>query len=392
MAKNKSNLNDRLNAVSINSLASAALTILISASAGFGGGWLAANNGQNINRGSTNQQAILSESQVINEIVEKVGPSVVSIDVKGSARSGGFFGYYQDYETSSAGTGIILSSDGYIITNRHVVPEGTTDVNVTLSDGKVLEDVTVVGRTNQNDSLDIAFLKINDAEGAELRPATIGDSNALKVGDKVVAIGNALGQFENTVTSGIVSGFGRSVVAGDFYSSESLQNLIQTDTAINQGNSGGPLVNIDGEVIGVNTAVAGGGAENIGFAIPANDIKSLIASVLEKGVLERPYLGVRYAMLNPDLAARLDAGVETGAYVVQSQPASPSILPGSPAEKAGIKEEDVITKVDDQDINEKNTLSSVVSRYRVNDEVELTLVRNGEELKLKVVLLASPSQ
>src|SRR5690606_10800678 len=147
------------------------------------------------------------------------------------------------------------------------------------SDGTELTDVEVIGRTGSNDPLDIAFLRIRDAKGKQLKAATLGDSGAAQVGDKVVAIGNALGEFQNTVTSGIISGFGRNVVAGDETGSETLQNLLQTDAAINQGNSGGPLVNANGEVIGINTAIAGGGAENIGFAIPINDIKGLIKSV-----------------------------------------------------------------------------------------------------------------
>src|SRR5206468_3856028 len=182
-----------------------------------------------------------------------------------------------------------------------VVPSGTTQVSVTLSDGTELKNVTVIGRTGDSDNLDVAFLKVNDAQGHKLVPAPIGDSSQVQVGDDVVAIGNALGQFQNTVTSGIISGYGRSVQAGDSSGSgnsgENLDNLFQTDAAINEGNSGGPLVNLNGQVIGINTAVAGN-AQNIGFAIPINDVKGLVKQVLANGKFERPYLGVQYVPLD----------------------------------------------------------------------------------------------
>src|SRR5690606_17830987 len=171
-----------------------------------------------------------------------------------------------------------------------------------LSDGTELDDVTVVGRTSSRDSLDIAFLKINNLEGKKLTPARIGDSSKMQVGDPVVAIGNALGQFQNTVTSGIISGYGRNIQALDTNGAESLENLFQTDTAINPGNSGGPLVNLNGEVIGINTAVAGGDAQNIGFAIPINDVVGLIDTVKQTGKLQRPYLGVIYIPITNDVA------------------------------------------------------------------------------------------
>src|SRR5690606_5622300 len=178
--------------------------------------------------------------------------------------------------------------DGVVITNRHVVDSGTTAVSVTLSDGTQLDDVEIIGRTASSDPLDIAFLKINDTKGKKLTVAKIGDSGSMEVGDRVIAIGNALGQCENTVTSGILSGYGRDIDADDGGNIESLQNLFQTDAAINPGNSGGPLMNLSGEVIGINVAVAN--AQNIGFAIPINDVKGLIASVSKNGKLERPYL------------------------------------------------------------------------------------------------------
>jgi len=251
-----------------------ALLVLVSLSAGFMGGWAGNNSRNDIDNASTSvqQKVIENESQLISGIAKTVGQSVVSVDVT-SETSGSNSYFYGPSQQRSAGTGIIIASNGLVVTNRHVVPEGTTDVSVTLADGTELSDVKVIGRTRDSDPLDVAFLKIGDTKGKKLVAATIGDSTKVKVGDKVVAIGNALGQFQNTVTSGIISGYGRSVQASEDGSggdAESLQDLFQTDAAINQGNSGGPLVSINGGVIGINTAIAGN-AQAIGFAILANE-------------------------------------------------------------------------------------------------------------------------
>lgn len=368
--------------------------LILSLSFGFLGGWLGSRYAEDgdLTPGisSADQRVVLSESQLISDIAKTVGPSVVSIDVTSQTEQLDFFGRARQFESQSAGTGIIISTSGYIVTNRHVVDPAASSVSITLSDGTKLDSVEVVGRTADSDSLDIAFLKIKDAKGKDLRAAKIGDSSKLQVGDKVIAIGNALGQFQNTVTSGIISGFGRSVAAGDQSGAdvETLQNLIQTDTAINQGNSGGPLVNINGEVIGINTAVAGDGAENIGFAIPINDIQGLIKSVLEKGKLERPYLGVRYVSLNDDYAYEYNLNVKRGAYIVPSSGGSASIIKDSPADKAGLREKDIITKVDGSDVNEDNSLISLLGRKAVGDKVELTVVRDGKEQAITITLEA----
>jgi serine protease Do len=258
--------------------------------------------------------------------------------VTGQNTATDFFGFTQQQQTASAGTGFIISSDGVIVTNRHVVPSGTTAVSVTLADGTKYDNVQVIGRTSDSSSQDIAFLKIGSLNGKTLTPVTIGDSSSVQVGDRVIAIGNALGQFQNTVTTGIISGYGRDVTAGDqsgAQTSENLTDLFQTDAAINEGNSGGPLVNINGEVIGINTAVASG-AQNIGFAQPVNDLKALISSVLNNGQLQQPYLGVRYVSLTNDLAQEFNLKVSRGAYITSSD-TEPAIVPGSPAERAGLK-------------------------------------------------------
>lgn len=367
-----------------------ALLLLAALSFGFVGGWLGADRSRNsaeLGLSETNQQIVSSEGQLISHIAKTVGPSVVSIEVTSQQQQLDFFGRNRGIEQQSAGTGIILSESGYIVTNRHVIDSATTDVSVTLSDGTRLDEVEVVGRTADNDTLDIAFLKVTDTQGKKLLPAKVGDSSKVEVGEKVVAIGNALGQFQNTVTSGIISGYGRSVEAGssDGSSTETLQNLFQTDASINEGNSGGPLVNANGEVIGINTAIAGGGAENIGFAIPINDVSGLIKSVLEKGTLERPYLGVRYVSLNDDYAYELNLEQKRGAYIV---PSGSSIIAGSPAEKAGLKEKDIITKVNGTSVDENNSLVSLLGRKSVGEQVQLTVIRDGTEQTITATLEA----
>lgn len=371
------------------------LLVLVSLGAGFFGGWLGANN--RINNPSQSleaqQKVVLNESNLINQIAKNVSPSVVSIDVTSTGNQTDLFGFSRQTQQQSAGTGFIISDKGIVITNRHVVPSGSNKVSITLSDGTQLDNVTVIGRTNQNDSLDVAFLKINDTKGKKLTAVKLGDSGKIQVGDKVVAIGNALGQFQNTVTSGIISGYGRSVQAGDesSTSTETLQDLFQTDAAINQGNSGGPLVDINGNVIGINTAIAGDGAQNIGFAIPINDVKGLIDSVLQKGKLERPYLGVHYVTLTDDIASQYKLNTKRGAYVVPSQGGEASVVAGSPAAKAGIKEGDIITKVNGKEVDEKNSLTSLLGQNKVGEVVKLTVVRDGKTITINATLAAAPT-
>ena len=375
---------------------STAFLVLISATAGFVGGWAGSKSrsiGLDVNDSSTRQQIITTESQLISSIAKEVGPSVVSINVINQARATDFFGFDRTFQSEAAGTGVIISDDGVIVTNRHVLGNAVNGgVTVTLSDGTELTDIEIIGRTSSSDPLDIAFLKVKDAKGKELKSAKLGDSGVMQVGDKVVAIGNALGEFQNSVTSGIVSGFGRSVVAGDESGSETLTNLLQTDAAINPGNSGGPLVNASGEVIGINTAIAGGAAENIGFAIPVNDIKGLIKSVLEKGKLERPYLGIRYVSLDEDAAVAYDLEQTSGAYIVpQGNRRQESILPDSPSAKAGLKEGDIITKIAGQEINDKSSLTSLIAQHAVGETIEVTILRDGNKQTIKVTLEAAPT-
>jgi len=378
--------------------------LVLGIAAGFAGGYwgagVRADNGTLGNSLSAQKKVVTSQSQLISQIAKSVGPSVVSVDVVSqttdtSGGLGSLFGGSLGGQEESAGTGIIISSDGLIITNRHVVPSGTTSVSVTLADGTELKNVQVLGRTSDSDSLDIAFLKITDAKGHKLPAAAIGDSSQLQVGDAVVAIGNALGQFQNTVTSGIISGYGRSVQAGDSsgnQAAENLDDLFQTDAAINEGNSGGPLVNLNGQVIGINTAIASG-SQNIGFAIPINDVTGLIKQVQKTGKLQRPYLGVRYVALTPDIASQYDISATSGAFIPPSaDSASPSVLNGSPAEKAGLQPGDVITEVDNTKIDQTHSLTSIIDKHEVGDRVNLTLLRDGKKIHAEATLEAIPTE
>lgn len=369
----------------------ALLFLLATAVSGYGGAWL-----QDRLAGeddiSVQRRIVTSESRLINQIAEAAGPSVVSVNVAvATGRDGGPFGLGQSL-AEGAGTGIIISSSGYVMTNRHVVPEGTEKVSVTLSDGTELADVSIVGRASQDDSLDVAFLKINEAEGRKLTAAKVGDSSKVEVGDNVVAIGNALGQFQNTVTAGIISGYGRSVLAAGSRGYENLDDLFQTDAAINEGNSGGPLVNINGEVIGMNTAVAGDGAENIGFAIPVNDVRGLIDQVIKTGKFARPYLGVRYVPLTADVAKQYELEVENGAFIIPSADASnPSVLTGGPAAKAGLKEGDIILAVNDKKVDQRHSLTSLLGVYQPGARVKLEVRRGNESRHFKVELGSLPA-
>ena len=344
------------------------LVLLIGVAAGFAGGMIETVNyqGKVITSSTANKIKLVgSNNQLIEEIAKQLDPSVVSInDTTNTASTPSFFGFSQQVQTQSSGTGIIISSNGLVLTNRHVVPAGSTNISITLSNGTQLNDVSVVGRTPPNDSLDIAILKINNTQGQTLTPAVIGDSGKVQVGDEVLAIGNALGEFQNTVTSGIISGYGRDITATSSSgglsinpfsgqtgaASENLSDLFQTDAAINEGNSGGPLVNLNGQVIGVNTAVASN-SQNIGFAIPINEVKGLIKEVIATGKFERPFLGVRYTMVNAGIKKQYHLRVNHGAYIPKGTSSSPSIISGTPAAKAGLRAGDVITKVDNINIS-----------------------------------------
>lgn len=319
---------------------------------------------------------VTQEEEDIAGVATKVGESVVSIVTQGQGSTR--FGMST---MEGAGTGIIVSKDGYILTNKHVV-NGAKTLRVVSSNGDAYTNVKVVGADPLND---IAFIKIEDAK--DLKPAELGDSTSIRTGQKVVAIGNALGQYSNSVTSGIISGTGRSVTASSDESgrdSETLSDLIQTDAAINSGNSGGPLTNITGQVIGVNTALASD-ANSIGFAIPINAVKGILKGVLKNGKVERPYIGVNYVAITPDVAEEYKLSVKKGAFVVTGGN-TPAVVPGSPAEKAGLKDKDIITKVGDVEVSDKGSVSTLVAEYMPGDTIELTILRDGKTQTVRVTL------
>ena len=312
----------------------------------------------------------------IADIAEKVSQSVVSIVTSTKTRD--FFG--QSYDSSAAGTGVIVTSDGYIVTNKHVI-SGASDITVVLDDGAAYEDVEIVATDAMND---IAFLKIKDV--SDLKPTTLGDSKTISVGQQVIAIGNALGQYQNTVTAGIISGLGRSVTASDGtgYNTETLSDMIQTDAAINSGNSGGPLVNAAGEVIGINTATSTT-AENMGFAIPISSVKGMLAQLVETGKAERAYLGVYFVEITPEVAKAYNLPVNAGVYLYSSSSYT-AILKDSPAAKAGLKDKDIITAINGVKIGTNGSLSSLIGEYKPGDTVQLTVLRDGKEIAVNVKL------
>lgn len=351
--------------------------------ASFLGSWLFINSGlvkidSSASIAENKEEIVLQEGEVVAEVASKVSPSVVSILIAGEERMNPF----SSAAVETAGTGIVVSKDGYVLTNSHVIPENVTNIQVMMSDETVYSNVRVVGRDPFND---IAFLKI--ANVADLKPASLGDSSTAQVGQKVVAIGNALGQYQTSVTAGIISAMGRPLTASSGINgqTENLENLLQTDAAINPGNSGGPLVNLKGEVIGINTAVAAS-AEGIGFAIPINDAAGLIKSVMKNGRVDRAYLGVHYVMITPTIAADEKLPVKQGAYVKTLE--GSAVIVGSPAAKAGLEDGDIITQVDGKKVDRRNPLSSLLSFYTVDEKIELTVLRDGKEQVLKATLEA----
>lgn len=326
------------------------------------------------------EKIVLQEGEIVADVFKKMNPSTVAITTQSIARNS----YFGPQVSRGAGSGFILSKDGYIVTNKHVVPEGVDTVSVVMYDGKEFSNVKVAGRDPLND---VAFLKIEGV--SDLTPVILGDSSQVEPGQKVVAIGNALGQFRNSVTSGIISGIGRPIEAQDSSgSAEKLENLFQTDAAINPGNSGGPLVNLKGEVIGINTAVSEEG-DAIGFAIPINDAKNMIDSMLTKGKIVKPYLGVRYISLDPDIAQQLGITQKQGAILIGTS-GQGAVAPNSPAAKAGLQDRDIILKVNGQMVDDQKGLSSHLSQFKPGDQITLIIIRDNKEQTVQVTLEEYP--
>lgn len=334
--------------------------------------------------GSSQTIKILNEETAVVEVAETVSPSVVTIGIKKTqllrdimtfnpfSPFGGIPRTQERKIEQDIGTGFVISKDGLIVTNQHVVSDSDAKYRVVTKDDKVYE-VENIYRDPDND---LAILKI---KADNLVPVDMGDSDKLKVGQFVVAIGTALGEFRHTVTTGVVSGLGRGITAGSpFEGQEELEGLIQTDAAINPGNSGGPLLNSAGQVIGVNTAVSASG-QNIGFAIPINFVKEAINNFNSTGQFDRPFLGIAYKII--DQRTALIYEVPEGAMIDQ-------VTPESPAEKAGIKRYDLITKINGISLNEESntSLAKELSRRKVGDTIELEIWRDGEEIKISVKL------
>ncbi len=280
------------------------------------------------------------------------------------------------------GSGFIISSDGLILTNKHVAGDPKASYTVFTNDGKKY-DAKVLAK---DPSQDLAMLKI---EASGLPTVELGDSDSIELGQTAIAIGNALGEFRNTVSVGVISGLARSVTAsGPGVGQETIEGVVQTDAAINLGNSGGPLLNLQGEVIGINTAIAAG-AQNIGFAIPINQAKRDIDSVKKTGDIETPFLGVRYLTISSDIAKQQKLPVDYGALVRGSDD-GPAVTPGSPADKAGIVAEDIILELNGKKIDTDYTLGAAISHFSVGETVTLKIRRGGKDLDVQVLLVKRP--
>ncbi len=368
----------------------------------------------------TEQRTYLEESDYISAI-QKVSPAVVSIiqtkDVpvyyqqpypffEGDPFFQQFFGQQfqpqpkqqqQKPETQrrkiGGGSGFIVTSDGLVVTNRHVVNDPKADYTVILSDGRELKG-EVIGKDTLND---LAVIQIKSKDGAQkvssLPVLEFGDSDVLRVGQRVLAVGNALGEYQNTVTAGIISATGRHITASDRAgAAESLSGLLQTDAAINPGNSGGPLVNMKGQVIGVNVAIAAS-ANNIGFAIPFNDVRPVIESVQKHGKVIRPFIGVRYQILTDDKAKELQLqGVMDGALLVGDEGKGEfAVIPGGPGDKAGLKKGDVILEVDGKKITQDYSLQHSIRNKNPGDKVTLKVWTSGKTVEKTLTLGETPS-
>lgn len=319
---------------------------------------------------TSNQVINIDVDTAITQAVEKIGSTVVTV-VGLVPGQNTIFGRMPDSPVS--GSGVIISEDGYILTNNHVIND-TVEVTIILADGKE-RNAEIIGRDVFSD---LAVLKM---EGEVPGVAALGNSDALKPGETVIAIGSPLGDFKNTVTAGVVSATERMLDVNENYQ---MEGLIQTDAAINQGNSGGPLVNLAGEVIGINTLIVRGGsnstavAEGLGFAIPSNKAQAVANQLIEKGFFSYPYLGIRWQWLTPQITSRYSLPVEGGVYVSH-------ITPGSPAENAGLLEGDIITQMGQQVLDERHPFINVLYAYNPGDETNLQVVRGETPIEIKVI-------
>ncbi len=311
----------------------------------------------------------------ITKAVQDVGPAVVTV-VASIPSQQTFFG--PTGEETSTGSGVFISSEGYVLTNNHVV-EGADKFQVIYSDGSQL-DATLVGADQYSD---LAVLKVS---GKVPAVATLGNSDALNPGETVIAIGSPLGDFKNTVTVGVVSATGRTIDAGQGYT---IDGLIQTDAAINQGNSGGPLVNLAGEVIAINTLIirssgTGTVAEGLGFAIPINTARAVSDQIIQNGHVSRPYLGISWQPITPRVAAIYHLPVQYGVYITD-------VANNSPASKVGLQVGDIITAIDSTNLDENHAYINTLFKYSAGETVTLTVNRNGSQIQVQATLGESSS-
>ena len=332
---------------------------------------------------------IVDEESMVIRVVEKVTPGVVTVSISKTQILrdpfsgmddffGQFFGVPQQRGTKEEkieqdiGTGFVISGDGLVVTNKHVVGDREAKYRVVVGQDEVVE----VKNIYRDPVGDLAILRV---ERSGLTALKLGDSDKLKVGQSVIAIGTALGEFRSTVTTGVISGLGRGITAGSYFeATQKLDDVIQTDAAINPGNSGGPLLNSSGEVIGVNVAMSANG-ENIGFALPINLVKESIDNFHSTGEFDRPYLGVVYQMVSRQSAILNE--VPQGAYVRE-------VVEGSPADQAGVEAGDIITQIDGVKLGDKKetSLATIINKKKIGDEVEVKIWREGEEKTMRARL------
>lgn len=351
------------------------------------------------------KQRVTDEDSAVIDVVVRAKPAVVSIIIsKDIPKMQNFFsnpfdfpnffdpfGNSQDSGGNSSGngtqkqqigggSGFLVSNDGLIVTNKHVVSDASADYTVITNDGK--EHVAkVLAKDPIND---VAVVKI---EGSGYSTLNFGDSDSLKIGQTAIAIGNSLGEFSNTVSKGIISGLKRNLTAGGRSGeTERLKNIIQTDAAINPGNSGGPLLNINGDIIGINVAMAQG-AQNIGFAIPSNQIKKIVDEVQKTGKISAPYLGVRYIPINKAIQQENNLPFDYGVLVVRGQKVTNlAVIPGSPADKAGLAENDIILEINGTKIDSENSLTDIIAKFNVGDTITLKIWHKGESREVRIQL------
>lgn len=334
----------------------------------------------------------VEEESATTEVVKKTSPAVVSIiatkdysEIYGNQPLSPFdlfFGQPPRTGTQqvSSGSGFIVRANGLIVTNKHVIDDDQADYTVVMNDGKKY-DAKVLAKDPVND---IAVIKV---EATDLPTLELGDSDKVQIGQTVIAIGNALGQYRNTVTKGVISGKARTIVAGDGNgSSETLNDVFQTDASINPGNSGGPLIDLGGAVVAMNTAVDSQG-QLIGFAIPINVIKKDLASVDKTGKIVQPFLGVRYVLVTKAMADQNKFPTDEGALISKDTEGNdPAVVAGSPADKAGLKENDIITAINGDKITADHPLVNILAKYRPGDKITVTIYRGGEKQDVSVTL------